>query len=146
MVNVLWVDPGETNGWVLIQPIHRLQIRVLEWGETSGPVEFGQWVQRRSQRGDFDFCGCENWVPYEDRKRTWEPAPIHVIGMMRLIFGDRGVFLGQLASDAHAWGTEGKVAPYRDNHPFVGRGGKGHALMALRHALNWTANHWNGIQ
>ena len=145
-MNVLWVDPGNTTGWVVFQPVHRLQIRVLEWGETPGAVEFGRWVQRRCNRqGDLDYCGCENWVPYTDRHRTWEPDALHIIGMLRLIFGDQQLNLSQLAADAHAWGTAGKIAPYRDNHPYVGRGAKGHALMALRHALTWTANSWNGI-
>jgi len=148
-VRVIAIDPGTTTGWLTFTPVHRLQIQVHEWGETIGPVAFGRWLVKQHRTGEFDLALVEDWIPYLDgRRRTWEPDPLHVIGMCRMIFGDENCYLGQSAADAMQWGTDGKISPYRDHGPRVGqgRGAKGHALMALRHGLCWTANHWNGIR
>lgn len=147
------IDPGTTTGWVVFVPVHRLQLRVVEWGETPGPTEFGRWLNKLQKRPEtrVDVGIVENWIPYLDgKRRTWEPDPLHVIGMVRLILGDEATDLGQVAADAVQWGTEGKIAPYTEDKsgPRVGkdRGAKGHAVMALRHGLRWTANVWDGIQ
>jgi hypothetical protein len=152
-VRVIAIDPGTTTGWVLFVPVHRLQLRVIDWGETRGATAFGRWLnaQQRKPETMAEIAVVENWIPYTDgKRRSWEPDPLHVIGMVRLIFGDEATDLGQVAADAHQWGTEGKIAPYTEdkNGPRVGkgRGAEGHAVMALRHGLRWTANVWNGMQ
>ena len=152
-MKVIAVDPGLATGWVIFTPITRLQIRVIDWGEITGPVEFGRWLNKLQRRPEtmVDQAVVENWIPYNDgKRRTWEPDPLHVIGMVLLILGEQATDLSQLAAEAVQWGTEGKVAPYTKDKagPRVGkgRGAKGHAVMALRHALCWTANHWNGMQ
>jgi hypothetical protein len=157
-MKVLAVDPGGTSkttrgtrpqgvngatGAVLFEPISKLEIRVLEWRETVERMEFLDWAAALRLYGGVEYCICEAYKPASFVK-TWEPDVIYIIGSLELIFRPERFFNHTFAGAAKAWGTPDKLRPYRLGDNPVGKGGGGHALMALSHALHWTANHWNG--
>lgn len=139
-MKVLAVDPGLTTGVVLFDPIDRLAIQVRWWEEIRGEEAFTKYAQEMYRFERVRWVVCERFIPFKDGTvRTWEPEALYIIGALRHIFGIPFVDLNQGPADAHRWGTENKVAPYRDMEPHVGKGGEGHALMALRHALLYTS-------
>lgn len=143
---ILAVDPGVTTGWVTFTPVTRLEITVHEWDETRGENAFEKIAWEYNRQHGVNLCVCEAFEPWKDNKaRTWQPASLHVIGALRFIFGEDRVDLHQSASDANRWGTPEKLAPYR-GQGMKSPTGDDHVFMALRHALKWTANTWDGRQ
>lgn len=135
------VDPGLTTGVLLYEPITQLRINVVEWKEIRGEEAFTAYAAKARTRG-VRFTNCERFIPFNDgTHRTWEPEALYIIGALRYMFGIDRVDLSQGPADAHRWGTETKLEPYvKDpDGPQVGKGGEGHAIMALKHGLLYTS-------
>lgn len=152
---MLAVDPGGTTGWLLFRPLGEIQewggygVEPVEWGEEPDQVAFCTMVWRlktaRLKSERIDGIVIEGFTP-RDGVRTWEPEAVEIIGTCRwLMDNDPERFFVQGVSDAKGFGTDTKVRPYRtDREPphNVGKGGEGHAVMALKHALLWTNVRW----
>lgn len=152
---MLAVDPGGTTGWLLFRPSAEIQpwggygIEPVAWGEERSQVAFCDFAWRRktarlkSER--IDGIVIERFVPRAGI-RTWEPEPVEITGFCRWLMDDDPTrFFEQGPSEAKSFGTDTKVHPYvrSIDPPFnVGRGGEGHAIDALRHALLWTNVRW----
>lgn len=149
---VLAVDPGLTTGWVVFYPIARYaeefngpQIVVINWGETRGDFAFLNGIAwPYKHREGCTHAVVENFIPWQDRTRTWEPEALWITGALRWMFTPEACFSDQRPGDAHRFGTDTKLFRYRNGSNPVGKGGEGHALMALRHALLWTGTKWDG--
>jgi len=147
---VMAVDPGNVTGWVLFHPVvdtdqlTGLGIVPVAWGEDT-QQDFCDLLWRRktarlaAERPD--LVVIEDFTPRHNT--TWQPAAVEVTGVCRwLMDGDPHRFFTQRVSDATAYGTPAKINPYRQAPHDVGRGGAGHAVMALRHAVFWTNTRW----
>lgn len=133
------VDPGLTTGVIVYEPIDRLTINVVEWHEIRGEDSFTGFANGSRQNG-VSWVNCERFIPFNDgTHRTWEPEALYIIGALRFMYGIDRVDLSQGPADAHRWGTEKKLDPYVNTEPYVGKGGEGHAIMALKHALLYTS-------
>lgn len=139
---VLSVDPGLDTGWLVFEPVNQLQINVIRWGETVGVQEFCSLAWELNETQELDYIVCEDFIPRKDTVLTWRPESLWVIGMVRWMIGPERLYLQQ-PGDAMAWGTDTKTRPYTADKG-VGYQGEGHARMALKHALLWTATRWNG--
>ena len=153
-MRVLSVDPGGTSrttrreaqgkggatGAVLFEPAGRFEINVLDWWEIPERLDFLDMAQLLHDTG-VEECICEYFYP-ADFNKTWQPDVIYIIGTLEYIWRPEHFYNKTRASDANQWGTEKKIRPYLDAG--LGKGGYGHAEMALKHALHWTANVWNG--
>jgi hypothetical protein len=154
---VLSVDPGGETGWLLFRPILDEEqltgrgIEVIDWGEDRSQVEFlnhvWTWLTRRhpgTGRG-IDIIVVEGWWPREG-VRTWEPEAVEIIGTLRwFMANDQTRFFVQKVSEAEAHATPAKINTYRRDRSGpnnVGKGGNGHAVMALKHAILWTNTRW----
>lgn len=155
-MKVLSVDPGGTSkttrggspagkdgatGAVLFEPISRFEIKVLDWWEIVERMEFLDLAAGLHYRERVDYCIAEAYKPAAFVK-TWQPDLLYIIGTLEYIWRPENFYNGTFAGTATAWGTDTKINPYKQGEKGVGRGGHGHALMALRHALHWTAHHW----
>lgn len=152
---MLSVDPGGTTGWLLFRPSAEIQpwggygIEPIAWGEERDQQAFCDMVWKMStarlKSERIDGIVCERWTP-RDGVRTWEPEPVEITGFCRWKMGnDPTRFFLQGVSEAKAFGTDTKVHPYVRSWdpPFnIGRGGEGHARIALMHALLWTNVRW----
>ena len=133
------VDPGLTTGVILYEPVDRLTINVIEWHEIRGEGAFTTYALAMRKRG-VRRVNCERFIPFNDgTHRTWEPEALYIIGALRFMYGINRVDLSQGPADAHRWGTEKKLDPYVNDDPHVGKGGEGHAIMALKHGLLYTS-------
>lgn len=134
------VDPGLTTGVILYEPIDQLRINVVEWREIRGEEYFTEYARAAQKFRGVELVNCERFIPFRDGvHRTWEPEALYIIGALRFLYGIDRVDLSQGPADAHKWGNPGKLEPYVNNGPFVGKGGEGHAIMALKHALLYTS-------
>lgn len=134
--------PGGATGAVLFRPVTKFEIEVLAWKEIVERWEFLDWVRDLKLYNTVDRVICEAYKPAAFVK-TYQPDVIYIIGTLDYMFKDK-FFNRTFAGTATAWGTDTKMLPYRQGPDPVGRGGHGHALMALRHALHWTAHYWDG--
>jgi hypothetical protein len=155
---VLAVDPGGMTGWVLFRPVLDEEqptgrgIEVLGWGEDRSQIEFCNraWsllTQRDASTGrGLDVIVIEGWWPREGI-RTWEPEAVEIIGTLRWFMADdQERFFVQKPVDAESFGTPAKISAYRRNRSApnnVGKGGDGHAVMALKHAVLWVNTRWS---
>jgi hypothetical protein len=154
----LSVDPGGNTGWLLFKPVLDEEqptgrgIEPVDWGEDRNQIDFlnkvWTWLTRKhplSGRG-LDFVVVEGWWPRPGLTSTWEPEAVEIIGTLRwMLADDQTRFFVQKVSDAESFGTPAKINHYRRNRaaPFnVGKGGEGHAVMALKHAVLWTNTRW----
>jgi hypothetical protein len=154
---MLSVDPGGTTGWLLFKPVLDEEqptgrgIEVIDWGEDRSQIAFlnavWTWLTQRhpaSGRG-IDGIVVEGWWPREG-VRTWEPEAVEIIGTMRWYMADDQTrFFVQKVSDANSFSTPAKINTYRQDRSGpnnVGKGGDGHAVMALKHAILWTNTRW----
>jgi hypothetical protein len=152
----LAVDPGGTTGWLLFQPVvdtdipGGIGIQPLEWGEDREHVSFLNRVwsmvtqPHPGTRRGLDLIVIENWYPREGH-RTWEPEATEIIGATRWMMGGaETAFFVQEVAHAKSHGTPAKIDKYRGGPKpcDVGRGGEGHAVMALRHAVLWSQTRW----
>lgn len=149
------VDPGGTTGWLIFEPSAEIQewggygITPIAWGEEPDQVAFCDMLWRlstaRLKAERLDGIVIERFVP-RPGVRTWEPEAVEITGFCRWLMADDQLrFFIQGVSDAEGFGTDTKVRPYRsDRMPphNVGKGGAGHAVMALKHALLWTNVRW----
>lgn len=130
-MTILSVDPGGTIGWVLMS----LDGEVLQWGEERDHKAFLDLVWALlNQDPDLDLeVVVERFViTPRARAMTHEPSALYQIGAIRWMCEYTGhVFHMQGPAEAKAFGTKDRLAEYRQ----VGRGGGGHARMALSHAL-----------
>lgn len=134
------VDPGLTTGVLLYKPIDQLTIQVVEWREIRGEEHFTAYAGTAKLHRSVRWVNCERFIPFRDNvHRTWEPEALYIIGALRFLYGIDRVDLSQGPAEAHKWGTDTKLEPYVNNGPFVGKGGEGHAIMALKHALLYTS-------
>lgn len=132
----LAIDPGGTIGWVKagLLPEPAL-LEILSWGEADYHQGFLDDVWAEMKDGRIDFLIVENFVN-RPGIRSWQPDALHQIGALQWMAGKCGVpFVLQTVGDAMSFSTPDKVAPFRQAG--VGRGGKGHAVMALKHAIRW---------
>ena len=137
---IMSVDPGLTTGVLLYRPIDRLTIKVIEWVEIRGEGNFTAFAEVEKTLHSVQLVNCERFIPFNDgTHRTWEPEALYIIGALRFLYGIDRVDLSQGPADAHKWGTPAKLAPYVDEEPHVGKGGEGHAIMALKHGLLYTS-------
>ena len=137
-MNVLAVDPGLATGYILFRPISRLEIEILLAGEAVGEQAFYNTVRQIFEDAAWEppgWCVCEDWKPRNNRYYSWEPEPIWIAGAMRMRFGTGHITMQQVG-DALRYGTETKLAPYRDRVP---KTKDDHQSMALRHALLWSS-------
>lgn len=153
----LWlaVDPGGTTGWLLFRPVvdtdqlAGVGIEPVSWGEEPDQMTFCDMVWRwKTARLDSERIAgmvIEGWWPREG-VRTWQPEAVEIIGTCRWFFdNDPSRFFVQRPSERE-WSTPEKVNRYRRDRqpPFnVGKGGEGHAVQALRHALLWASTRWS---
>lgn len=154
---MLSVDPGGETGWLLFRPVLDEEqpsgrgIEPIDWGEDRDQMAFlnkvWTWLTRRHEltgRG-LDGVVVEGWWPREGI-RTWEPEAVEIIGTLRwMLADDQTRFFVQKPVDAESFGTPAKISAYRRNRsgPYnVGKGGNGHAVMALKHAVLWTNTRW----
>lgn len=152
----LWlaVDPGGVTGWVLFRPVvdttqlANVGLEIVDWGEQPDHLAFMDFaMQRRNARlADERIRGIviEGWWPREG-VRTWQPEAVEVIGFCRWLMGnDPARFYVQKPSERE-WATPEKIRRYRTDRELpnnVGKGGEGHAVQALRHALLWASLRW----
>ncbi|HEX8321689.1 hypothetical protein [Longimicrobium sp.] len=155
---MLSVDPGGTTGWLLFRPVvdeeqlTGIGIEPLEWGEEPSQMAFCNRVwslasqNHPSTKRGLDLIVIENWYPREG-VRTWEPEAVEIIGFCRWVMNnDPERFFVQEVSHAKSFGTPAKVDHYRSEKvpPLnVGRGGEGHAVMALKHAILFVNTRWS---
>lgn len=151
----LAVDPGGTTGWVLFRPVVDTEqlagigLEILDWGETKDQMRFcdmvWRWKTARLPSERLEGVVIEGWWPREGI-RTWQPEAVEIIGTLRWFFdADPLRFFVQRPSDRE-WSTPAKIRPYRASSipPYnVGKGGQGHAVQALRHALLWASTRWS---
>jgi hypothetical protein len=125
---MLAVDPGGTTGWVLMED------RVVKnWGEEKDPIRFLDMTWDLLREG-LDRVVCERWILMRGRVVTNQPTALEIIGCLKWqAWYTETTFLLQNVADAKAWATPSRLAPYRFKG--VGRGGEGHAISALSHAL-----------
>lgn len=138
----LAVDPGGTIGWVLCDWAPEPELmKIARWGEAK-PADHQKFLDRVYQgleKGQITAVIVENFRPTGGVK-TWQPDALHQIGALKWMCQRFGaVFALQGVSDARAFATSGKTDPFIKDPkgPQVGKGGKGHAQMALRHAIRW---------
>lgn len=129
---------------MLFEPVDTLTIKVLEWREVPERMVFLDWATDLKVLADVEYCICEAYKPAAFVK-TYEPDVIYIIGTLEYIWRPERFFNRTFAATANSWGTPAKLRPYVQGEKAVGRGGEGHAIMALKHALHWTANHWDGV-
>jgi hypothetical protein len=136
MSYVMAVDPGKLTGWLVYQPLpvagpSDMALDIVDWGEDSQQsfCEIAEkWVDKTSIP-----VVCERW-DYRPGVRTFQPYSLEIIGTLRYLtgFNPRRFHLQGPAS-AKEFGTHAKL------HPYIwagfGKGGAGHAVDALRHAL-----------
>lgn len=151
----LAVDPGGTTGWVLFRPVvdtdqlAGIGLEVIDWGEEKDQIEFCDFVWRLStaRLREERLAGIvmEGWFPREG-VRTWQPEAVEIIGFCRWAMrADPLRYFVQRPSDRE-WSTPEKIRRYRTDREAphnVGRGGEGHAVQALRHALLWSSTRWS---
>jgi hypothetical protein len=158
---MLAVDPGGTTGWLLFRPVVDTSpdalmpyaIEPVEWGETRDQMRFldqvWRWKTARLESERIDGIVIEGWRP-RPGVRTWQPDAIEIIGTCRWFMdGDPARFFVQQVGDADGFGTPAKINRYRrENAPpyNVGKGGNGHAIKALQHAVLWTATRWQPLE
>jgi hypothetical protein len=148
---MLAVDPGGTTGWLLFRPVEDPEqltgygIDPLEWGEERNQLAFLNRVWSLTTQRSLDGIVIEGWWP-RPGIRTWEPEAVEIIGTCRWMMADDPArFYVQKVADATSYGTPEKINSYRRNRsaPFnVGRGGEGHAVKALQHAVLWVGTRW----
>lgn len=154
---MLAVDPGGTTGWLLFRPVvdtdipGGIGIEPIEWGEESSQMAFCNRVwsmatkPHPTTRRGLDGIVIENWYP-RGGHMTWEPEAVEIIGFCRWVMADDATaFFKQEVAQATAHGTPAKIDKYRADRAApnnVGRGGEGHAVMALRHAVLWAQTRW----
>lgn len=146
---MLSIDPGGTTGWLLFSPtvdeeqLTGYGIEPLEWGEERSQQKMLDRVWTYLTQEKLDGIVIEGWWPREGI-RTWEPEAVEIIGTCRwMLASDPNRFVVQQVSHAKAFGTPAKINPYRQAPHNVGRGGAGHAVMALMHAILWTSTRWS---
>ena len=155
---MLAVDPGGETGWLLFRPVvdtdalGGVGIEPVEWGEERSQIAFCNRVwslttqPHPSTRRGIDGIVIENWRP-RGGAQTWEPEAIEIIGFCRWVMADDpGRFFVQEVHQATSFSTDTKIRPYRAERtpPLnVGRGGNGHAVKALQHAVLWTHTRWS---
>lgn len=151
----LAVDPGGTTGWVLFRPVvdttqlADIGLEIIDWGEEKNQQAFCDlvWRWKTARLPDERLAGIviEGWWP-RDGVRTWQPQAVEIIGTLRWLMEDDPLrFFVQRPSDRE-WSTPEKIRPYRASTipPYnVGKGGEGHAVQALRHALLWSSTRWS---
>lgn len=155
---VLAVDPGGTTGWLLFRPLAETDdlgaylIEPIEWGEERSQIAFCNRVwslatqKHPTTKRSLDHIVIEAWRP-RGGVMSWEPEAVEITGFCRWVMADsQASFTIQEVAHAESWGTDRKTRPYRAERvpPLnVGRGGEGHAVMALKHALLWAATRWS---
>ena len=153
---MLAVDPGGETGWLLFRPVvdtavlGGVGIVPVAWGEERDQIRFcdqvWRWKTARLASERIDGIVIENWKP-RGGAQTWEPEAIEIIGFCRWVMdGDPHRFFVQEVHQATSFSTETKIRPYRAERvpPLnVGRGGNGHAVKALQHAVLWTHTRWS---
>jgi hypothetical protein len=154
---MLAVDPGELTGWLLFRPVvddEQLTgygIRPLAWGEDTQMAFCNRvWSLATQQnpvtRRRLEGIVIEAWRP-RGGVQSWEPTATEIIGFCRWVMADdQTAFFVQEVSHAESFGTDTKIRPYRSERvpPMnVGRGGQGHAVMALKHAVLWVNTRWS---
>lgn len=149
------VDPGGVTGWLVFEPSAEIQdwggygITPIEWGEEPNQMALCDRLWKlstaRLASERIDGIIIEDFYP-RPGVRTWEPEAVEIIGFCRwLMRNDPSQFFKQQVGDAEGWGTPAKINQYRRDRepPFnVGKGGAGHAVMALKHASLWTNVRW----
>jgi hypothetical protein len=126
--------------------------------ETEGGLEISKWGETKDHQGFLDrtFEGmrvghigwliCENFYPTGGVK-TWQPDALHQIGVLRWQAAHWNVpIYMQRVADAEDFATQKKMAPFISDRsgPLVGKGGRGHARMALKHLIRWRWVSYNG--
>lgn len=142
------IGTGGATGMVLFEPVDKFKINVLDWWEVVDRVNLLRLVHSMMLHP----LGINTVVveAYKDAGfvKTWEPDVIYIIGTVHYlteVYG--GTFVNStFAATAKQWATPTKLNEYRTGDHPVGKGGKGHALMALSHALHWTAFQWDGTK
>jgi hypothetical protein len=151
----LAVDPGGMTGWVLFRPVVDTEqlagigLEILDWGETKDQMRFCDMVWRlntaRLPSERLAGIVIEGWWP-RDGVRTWQPEAVEIIGTCRWVMQDDPLrFFVQKPSDRE-WATPEKINRYRRENGApnnVGKGGQGHAVQALRHALLFASTRWS---
>lgn len=151
----LAVDPGGTTGWVLFRPVvdttqlAGIGLEILGWGEEKDQIQFCDfvWHLATARLREERLAGIvmEGWFPREG-VRTWQPEATEIIGFCRWVVRDDPLrYFVQRPSDRE-WSTPEKIRRYRSDRTAphnVGRGGEGHAVQALRHALLWASTRWS---
>jgi hypothetical protein len=156
----LWlsIDPGGTTGWLLFRPVvdtdqlTGIGIEPVEWGEERSQLAMCNRIWSLASqphpitRRGIDGIVIEGWWPREGAA-TWQPEAVEIIGFCRWVMAnDQTRFIVQKVGDATGFGTPAKIDSYRREKvpPLnVGRGGEGHAVMALRHAILFVNTRWS---
>lgn len=134
----LAVDPGGTIGWVLCEGVPEPELlTVVRWGEVKkgGHQAFLETVYTKTEQGMIIEIVVEAFRPTGGAK-SWQPDALYQIGALKFIAGRFGaLFVLQPVGDARDFATPEKEKPFLAAG--VGRGGGGHARMALKHAIRW---------
>ena len=133
---------------VLFEPVDKLHIKVLEWWEIVDRHELLRLVHSMLVHP----LGIDKVIveAYKEAGfvKTWQPDVLYIIGtvdyLVRMHCGPGKFVNNTFAGTARQWATPTKLNEYRTGDNPVGKGGHGHALMALSHGLHWTAFQWEG--
>ena len=132
----LAVDPGGTIGYVLAEDAPEPELMtVAHWGEVPKAKHqaFLERVWNAAEAGQLQSIVVEAFRPTAGVK-SWQPDALYQIGVLRFIANRFKIPIAiQGVTDARTFSTPAKEAPFK----FVGKGGKGHARMALKHAIRW---------
>ena len=136
-MKIIAVDPGKVSGLVIVSaPIDGV-MNVEHWAEL-GRYPLLELVDTEMSDGTVSHLVVERFVIRPGRPKTMQTDHPEIIGVLDwLAHLYRVPVTKQSVSDALAFGTAEKLAPYRRHAPHVGRGGAGHAVVALQHSLLW---------
>lgn len=134
----LAVDPGGMIGYVLAENAPEPDLfTVVHWGEVkkTGHQAFLDKVYAEVEQHGITQIVVEAFRPTGGVK-SWQPDALYQIGALKFIAGHFKItFAIQAVGDARDFATPEKEQPFLAQG--VGKGGGGHARMALKHAIRW---------
>jgi hypothetical protein len=135
MRHILAVDPGKASGLALFS-IETGEEPVLVWAQECQQEEYAKPIRSTLAEHQNVLVVCERFIiNAQTAKKTQAPYSLEQIGILRQCLMDAGRsaddIIFQSPSDAKAMFDNPKLKKLEYWH----KGGEGHALDAIRHAL-----------